>query len=227
MFGAEITNTNGITVIDQDYENYVVVSEGTVALNPDVYGTFSINYPDRGGAVPLIFVKYQSSVRGVNLVSATSTSAVFKSGVYGAEGGYPTTMSYMLLYPAGLVTPPTSGYGFVVYKADGTAAYVSSESYVYITDLIAGGASPSSRTVKSYVQTSGTTSPWIMLSTVSGESFFARVSSSLSAVYIPIASTDPSNGNLLLGVGIGQVYGGSLNFQFRPNGLVRTAVAIA
>ncbi len=125
--GLEITNSNGVTVIDSNFLNFNVVERGTLSRN--TWGACQ----DRG-VYPLVFYKLPRSVNDVQAAPfgiVSTNSANNPRSRFGFKGhdsypvSTPASMEYAIAATGIPLSPPAGGVGLEVYTEAGQLAFNS------------------------------------------------------------------------------------------------------
>lgn len=144
-YGIEIRNNSDRVIIDENYSNLYIVNETASSA------AVGSSYPTTNYGTDLIIaapVANQSgfishSTSGGHYWSHNGSAASGTTYAYEVSCKPPTPSSGYLYYTLrkvnGNQTPPTSGYGFVVYDTSGTSAMFSATSSQKIATLVAAG----------------------------------------------------------------------------------------
>lgn len=136
-FGVQIVNNSDIVLIDQDYATYAVYSSGTMAVSGSdgsgVWGStyfYNITIPNIQGA--LVFIKPVTTTEtgGFFVISGGEAGTVLKIGSYANPGN----LKYIIVVPSSAL-PITNGYGFNIYKIDGTLAFSSLHEHLTLVNV--------------------------------------------------------------------------------------------
>lgn len=139
-YGFKAINDSGITQIDENTEAFHVLASGVSPTGVLAYIDIPSSYPEE--------VMVVARPHNPDLTKAYSLKLAWSDG--GSPGGVRTRKCYLnceastspnltqpagacdyaIIEPASNVPDPTSGYGLVVYRADGTVAF-SSESQTF------------------------------------------------------------------------------------------------
>jgi hypothetical protein len=109
-FGISVVNTGGVVVIDNDYSNYAVFAEGTIASGSAPLTTI---YPDE-----LIF--YTIDTNG-----GEASFAIFEN-IWYASGAF----RYIRVRPLSSVAPGPESYGIRVFDSQNKTVFDSSSKYI-------------------------------------------------------------------------------------------------
>ena len=147
-YGIHITGSNGFTQVDQNYQNYILIAEGSASTGSTI--TFTTT------DAPIVMVSVTPSDRIYLLESITSSS--FKVLSHAANSGSGTgsgpdlapnfTFSYRVYGRAGQHVSTSYGeYGLRVLTPNGEVAFDSNYRYPRILQIADMGSSPNVQAV--------------------------------------------------------------------------------
>jgi len=163
-YGFSLHNSSGYVQIDQDYSNYIVIANGTILATPNgtggvfPYATYDALYGSRN-AYEVFFRPHSYGIP----IGQSQISDVGDNDMIWALSN--VLVDWLILIPAYNISPPTSNYGMVIYRPDGSLCFSSDTSYtrilanVYVPYLYVGAG----LTERDYTIPAGRFNNWFQL----------------------------------------------------------------
>lgn len=143
-FGIKIENTNGEVLIDQDYRNHKLLSQGTLSIGGN--GRYTYSFSSSDNAPPICMFRLPVTSGGAGTVSdiRLSGSPGAWTGIRFEADGLSGTQIHFAIFDSNGSGRDGSTHGLMVFDEDSNVVFDSGQSYLDIKNAISvvgsGGA---------------------------------------------------------------------------------------
>lgn len=130
-FGFFVANPNNITQIDESQKHMIQMHTGSVSTSNSLSTGTLITHPNYGNVLPLIMVR---APYGVGVGFAVQATNCFTYTGFKIVTSVAATVEYKLFWDRDAIGPLTAntGYGLVIYNADGEVVFASDKSVLNV-----------------------------------------------------------------------------------------------